>query len=171
MIIMVSINSSFDVPAIEQCLPRLLLAVGLAFCSSTYAATPDTQVDVSYMFDDNVARTKQGGTRLVDRSYSVNLSRPIIFPITDHARTLLTGSMGGGDIRSQQGIEPLNRSRSRRASISQFGRIWHACFCSVRKSFCGAVSVWSARRLQVFVRYFDATDGNRSHPAFWGCGP
>ena len=131
---MISINSSFDVPAIEQCLPGLLLLAGMAFCSGTYAAPPDTQVDVSYMFDDNVARAKQGGARLVDRSYSVNLSKPIIFPIADHARTLLTGSLGGEMFDHNKGLSRLTgavQGELQYRSSAEFGTPVFAVFARV----------------------------------------
>lgn len=107
MAIMSPVTSFAAVPEVTQGLPRLLLIMGLMFCSGAYAAPPDTQADVGYMFDDNVTRAKEGGNKLGDSSYSVNLSQPVIFPVADHARVLLTGSLGGEMFDRYKGLSRL----------------------------------------------------------------
>lgn len=91
MAIMIPVTSFASMPAGL----RLLLITGLVFCSGAHAATSDTQADIGYTFDDNVTRAKEGGSKLADHSYSASLSQPAIFPLADHARALLTGSLSG----------------------------------------------------------------------------
>ena len=53
------------------------------------------QVDAGFMFDDNVTRAKEPADKYADRLYSLNLSKVLTFPVTEHGRVLLTGSLGG----------------------------------------------------------------------------
>lgn len=76
-------------------LPGLRLLMGLMFCPCAYAATPDTQADIGYMFNDNVTHAKEGSAKQADRSCTINLSRPVIFPLTGHTRAVLTGALDG----------------------------------------------------------------------------
>lgn len=77
------------------------------FCTAAYPATPDIQADVGYMFDDNVTRGQEGGSKLSDQSLSVNLSQPFIFPISDHTRALLTGTFGVETFLRHDGLSRL----------------------------------------------------------------
>lgn len=52
------------------------------------------QVDAGFMYDDNVTRAKESWDKFADRAYSVDVNKVGIFPVTDHARVLLTGSLG-----------------------------------------------------------------------------
>ena len=88
-------------------MPGLLLIMGAAFCPGAYAAPPDTQADFGCTFDDNVTRAKNGGARLADRSCSVNLSQPFIFPIAEHKQALLSGSLGGEIFDLNTGLNHL----------------------------------------------------------------
>ncbi len=100
-------------PVIFTC--RMLLPIqasimGLLFCTAAYSATPDTQADAGYMFDDNVTRAQEGGNKLTDQSLSVNLSQPATFPISDHARALLTGTLGAEKFLHHDGLSRLTGS-------------------------------------------------------------
>lgn len=88
-------------------LPIQALIIGLLFCTAAYSASPDTQVDVGYMFDDNVTRAQEGGNKLVDQSWSANLSQPATFPISDHTRVLLTGTLGTEKFLHHDGLSRL----------------------------------------------------------------
>jgi hypothetical protein len=94
--------------AVRQLLSRLLLSMGPLLCSGAYAVAPDTQFDIGILFDDNVTRANDGGTRLADRSYSVNLSQPAIFPIAEHQRVVLTGSLDGEMFERNTGLNRLS---------------------------------------------------------------
>lgn len=107
MAIMIPVTLFVAAPAVVQDLPRLLLIMGLVFCSGAYAVPPDTQAEVGFMLDDNVTRAKEGVNKLGDRSYSVNLSQPVIIPVADHERVLLTGSLGGEMFDRYKGLSRL----------------------------------------------------------------
>ena len=62
------------------------------------------QVDVGYMYDDNVTRAKESTDKLSDRAISANMSKTFIFPVTQHGRTLLTGSLGGEKFDRYSGL-------------------------------------------------------------------
>ena len=94
----------------RQCLSKWFLIIGLAFSSWALAAPSDTQADISYIFDDNVTHANDGGAKQVDRSYSVNLSYPILLPISDHVRFLLTGSLGGEVFDLNRGLNHLSEA-------------------------------------------------------------
>ncbi len=91
----VPVTSFIALPAVRRFLPELSLLTGLLLCPCAHAATPDTQADIGYMFNDNVTRAKEGGAKQADRSCTVNLSRPVIFPLTGHTRAVLTGALNG----------------------------------------------------------------------------
>lgn len=134
MTMMITVTSFVAVPAVRQCFSGLLLITGLAFCSCTHAAPPDTRADIGYMFDDNVTRANEGGTKLADRSYSVNLSRPFIFPIADHTRALLTLSLGGEIFDINKGLNHLTgavRGEFQYRSSAEFGTPTFALFAKI----------------------------------------
>src|SRR6185436_15220166 len=72
---------------------------------ATPATMPlDIRVDVGYMFDDNVTRSRTPGDKLSDHSYSVNVGKVIVLPLTDHVRALAGGSVGGEKFRNYDGL-------------------------------------------------------------------
>jgi hypothetical protein len=134
MAIMIPVTSFLSILAEMQGLPRLLLIMGLLFCTSAYATSYDTQTDAGYMFDDNVTRAKDGGARLVDHSFSANLSQPIIFPVADHARVLLTGSLGAEMFDRYKGLSRLTgtvHGEFQYRSSAEFGAPTMALFARV----------------------------------------
>jgi hypothetical protein len=76
------------------------LLMGLIPISDANAAPPEfskrynIRADVGIMYDDNVTRAKDSSDKLSDQSYSVNLSKPVIFPLTEHTRARVTGILG-----------------------------------------------------------------------------
>jgi hypothetical protein len=91
-------------------LPVRASIMGLLICTSAYSATPDTRADAGYMFDDNVTRAQEGGSKLADQALSANLSRPAAFPISDHTRALLTGTLGAEKYLHHDGLSRLSGS-------------------------------------------------------------
>jgi hypothetical protein len=83
------------------------LTTGLIFSSCALAAPSDTQADFSFMFDDNIAHASGGKAKQVDRSYTANLSQPIVLPISDNVRFLLTGSLSGEVFDLNKGLNHL----------------------------------------------------------------
>jgi hypothetical protein len=73
------------------------LITGLACCTAAYADPPGLSFrgDAGFMFDDNVTRANATADIRSDHAYSADLSKVFIFPATAHARTLLTGLLGG----------------------------------------------------------------------------
>lgn len=96
-----------DIFTSNMLLPIQASIIGLLFCSAAHSASPDTQADVGYLFDDNVTRGHGGGNKLADQSLSVNLSQPAIFPISGHTRALLTGTLGGEKFMRYDGLSRL----------------------------------------------------------------
>ena len=76
--------------------------------SSSVGKPLDIQIDAGYVFDDNVTRGKDSAEKLSDRSYSVNLNKTWVFPITEHTRTLLTGSLGGEKFQNYNGLSRVS---------------------------------------------------------------
>lgn len=136
---MTPVTSSIAKPAVTQelpatGLPALVLTMGLMFCSGTHAAPSDTQADIGYMFDDNVTRANGGGARLTDHSYSVNLGQPAIFPVADHQRVLLTGSLGGERFDRFKGLSRLTgtvHGEFQYRSSAEFGTPTFALFAGI----------------------------------------
>ncbi len=72
----------------------LALATGLLINQPTYSASMEIQADAGYLYDDNITRTFDGGGKLSDQSVYANLSLPVTFPISEHTRAIVTGSLG-----------------------------------------------------------------------------
>ncbi len=64
----------------------------------------DIQLDAGYTSDDNVTRAKAGPDKLSDDSYSVNVSKTIVSPLSEQSRVLLTGTLGGEKFRRFNGL-------------------------------------------------------------------
>jgi len=93
--IRLSISKELDGPGSTSALRR----------ASASSGTPlDIRVDAGYLYDDNVTRSKDSADKLSDHSYSVNASKVIIIPVTDHARALLTGFVGGEKFHNYDGL-------------------------------------------------------------------
>ena len=73
-----------------------------------YAFSPlsGIQAEASYTFDDNVTRSND--SKLLDSSYGVNFGKTAAFPLTDHMRMLLTGSLAGERFHRYDGLSRLS---------------------------------------------------------------
>jgi len=65
------------------------------------------QIDAGYTFDDNVTRSRTPGEKLFDRSYSVNLSKVEVHPLTENTRARLTYFLGGEKFEHYDGLSKL----------------------------------------------------------------
>ena len=101
---MFPVTSFVAMPVARRGLSGLLLIMELVFCAGTHAEFLDPHAEISYTFDDNVTRASERGTKLADRSYSVNLSQPIIYPIVDQARAFLICALGGEVFDRNKGL-------------------------------------------------------------------
>lgn len=81
--------------------------IGLLFCTTAHSASPDIQAEVGCMFDDNVTRGQEGGSKHADRFCGANLSQSFIFSISDHTRALLTGTLGGEKFMRHDGLSRI----------------------------------------------------------------
>ncbi len=84
---------------------------GSPFWESGFFLNPskpqDIQVDAGFTFDSNVTRAKDPVDKLFDRSYSVNLGKGLVFPMSEHVRAVLTGTLGAENF---QIYNTLNRA-------------------------------------------------------------
>ena len=134
MATLIPVASFAAAPVARQVLPGLLLMMALLSSTGAHAAAPDTQADVGYQFDDNVARAKSGGMMLVDRSYSANLSRPVIFPLAEHERIVLNGTLGAEVFDRYKGLSRLSETvhgEFQYRSSAEFGTPLFALFARV----------------------------------------
>ena len=76
----------------------------LRAAAGTATAPLDIRVDVGYMYDDNVTRSRTTGDKLFDHAYSVNAGKVIVIPVTDNIRGLLGGSVGAEKFRNYDGL-------------------------------------------------------------------
>lgn len=75
------------------CAPSILLA----------AEPLDIRIEAGFTTDDNVTRAR-GADRLSDQSYSLNLSKSLDIPVSQHTRLLLLGFLGGEKFRAYTGL-------------------------------------------------------------------
>jgi outer membrane autotransporter protein len=70
----------------------------------------DIQVDLGYTYDDNISRASSAADILADRSYSLNLSKSWVFPLSAHVRGIVLGGLGGEKFHSYTGLDRLSAS-------------------------------------------------------------
>lgn len=70
----------------------------------------DVQVDASYIYDDNVTRAKEGPDKMSDSIYSVNVSKSETYPLSENARFILNGSLGGERFQNFNGLSKISAS-------------------------------------------------------------
>lgn len=102
----------------------LPLMIGLLSAPGASAAPPDFHAGFSCTFDDNVTHAQDGGAKLSDRSCSADLSHPYIFPLAEHWRTVLAGTLGGEISGSYRGLNHLSeaiRGELQYRSSAEFG--------------------------------------------------
>ena len=85
---------------------------GSPFWESGFNLTPakpiDIQADAGFVYDNNVTRAKDNADKLPDRSYSVNLGKGLIFPIAEHARAVLTGTLGAENFQTYTALSRVS---------------------------------------------------------------
>jgi len=59
------------------------------------AADFGIRIEAGFTADDNVTRARNGFDKLSDRSFSVDLSKGLIVPVSEHTRLSLLGFLGG----------------------------------------------------------------------------
>lgn len=155
-------------------LPVQASIMGLLFCTAAYSASPD-QADAGYMFDDNVTRAQEGGNKLTDQSLSVNLSRPATFPISDHTRALLTGTLGAEKYLHYDGLSRITGSiqgEFQYRSSAEFGTPVLALFARIsadefqsdqRDGFRYSTGISLRKTMTDRIRIFGAVAHNERH--------
>jgi uncharacterized protein with beta-barrel porin domain len=83
-------------------LPKLLQGL-----DSAHDDENEWQLDAAYVHDDNVTRAKDGADKLFDSAYSVNLGKTLEFPLSEHSRLLLGGTVGGERFQNFNGLSRL----------------------------------------------------------------
>ncbi|MEO8342465.1 MAG: hypothetical protein ABI536_01495 [Gallionella sp.] len=95
----------------------------------------DIRADVGFMFDDNVTRAKESADKLADRSYSLNLSKPLIYPLADHARILFNGSVGGEKFIHYSGLSHIFGSVSGELQYRSYAEFTAPTFAVFARGF------------------------------------
>ena len=65
------------------------------------------RVDAGYTYDRNVTRGRDSNEKFADQSYSLDLSKGWIFPVTEHTRAVLALSGGAEKFHSYDGLSRL----------------------------------------------------------------
>ena len=85
---------------------------GSPFWENAFIIAPtkpeDIQVDAGFTFDSNVTRAKDSVDKLPDRSYSVNIGKGMVFPMTEHARNVLTGTLGAENFQTYNALSRVS---------------------------------------------------------------
>lgn len=67
-------------------------------------------VDAGYLYDRNVSRGRDSGEKLSDQSYTLNLNKGWIFPVTEHTRAVVALSGGAEKFHDYEGLSRLYAS-------------------------------------------------------------
>ena len=108
----------------------LLLSSVLLFLSSANATPIETQADIGCTYDDNVSRTMPAN-QLHDFSCGLNLKRPAIIPLAEHARVLANGYLGAELFNRYSGLSRVYgaaQAELQYRSSSEFGTPLYALF-------------------------------------------
>ena len=62
------------------------------------------RIEAAFTADNNVTRARDSGDKLSDRSYSLNLSKSLNIPVSEHTRLSLLGFMGGEKFETYTGL-------------------------------------------------------------------
>ena len=81
----------------DRAMPSVLM-------SSALFADP-VRVEAGYTRDNNLTRARDAADKVSDRIYSLNVSKGMIFPVTDHTRTVVTGFLNGEKLHTHSGLD------------------------------------------------------------------
>ena len=62
------------------------------------------RIEAGFTFDDNVTRARGGADKLSDRAFSLELSKSLIIPVSEHTRLSLVGFLGGEKFLTYAGL-------------------------------------------------------------------
>ena len=132
------------------------------------AATRDIQLNLGLQFDDNVTRAGDSSVALNDQIYSFDLSKRLIFSVSENTRARLTFNLGANHFRRFDGlshlVEGVQGELQYRASAA-FGAPTFAIFASVsaeqfssklRDNYRYAVGLSVQQALTDRISYFGA---------------
>jgi hypothetical protein len=86
------------------CAATFMTAVAHAEEPPPFTKPLNIRADAGLMSDDNVTRSKDSASKLSDRSYSVNLSKPLTYPLTEHTRARVTALVGAERFINYKGL-------------------------------------------------------------------
>jgi len=85
-----------------------LLISALCAPSALLAAEPlGLHIEAGFTADDNVTRARNGPNKLSDRSFSVDLSKGLIVPVSEHTRLALLGFLGSEKFMNYTGLSRI----------------------------------------------------------------
>ncbi len=102
----------------------LATAIGMFISAAVHAAPADFQADIAYLFDDNVTRGSSGWGQLSDQAISTTLGRAATFPISEHTRASLKGTLGVEKFMRHDGLSHISaglQSELQYRSSAEFG--------------------------------------------------
>ena len=157
------------------CAAALMVPVAHAAEPPPFSKPLMIRVDAGFMSDDNVTRAKDPANKLSDRSYSVNLSKPLIYPLTEHTRARVTVLVGAERFTHYKGLsraiagatgEYQYRSSSEFSApiLSLFGRIFGEQYESrLRDGWHYAAGVSMLQPVTDRIQLFGALAHNQRH--------
>jgi len=63
------------------------------------------RVEAGLTWDNNLNRAKDASEKISDRIYTLNVSKGMIFPVTDHARVVVSGFLNGDKLYTITGLD------------------------------------------------------------------
>lgn len=85
-----------------------VLICALCVPNALLAAEPlGIRIEAGFTADDNVTRSRSGPDKLSDRSFSVDLSKDLIVPVSEHTRLALLGFLGDEKFINYSGLSRL----------------------------------------------------------------
>lgn len=79
-------------------------SVCVARAEASHDDDNELQVEVGFTADDNVTRAKTGADILSDSSVNVTFGKGLVFPVSEHSRLLVTGSVTGERFQNYRGL-------------------------------------------------------------------
>lgn len=92
------------------------------------------RVDASYLYDRNVSRGRDSGEKLSDQSYTLELNKGWIFPLSEHMRAILALAGGAEKFHDYEGLSRLYgtvRGELQYRTSGSFGAPTYALFARV----------------------------------------